>query len=198
MACRSLDDAAAADMVGAIGDAQESIGLLDRADWRRDWLGALHLIAYHDDLPGLVRGWCCRLLVEADALDHAALQRLARLTLSAAVAPAQAASWLEGVLRGGGMLLLQADGLWLALDGWLAELDSATFVALLPLLRRAFAGFQPPERRRMGEKAERLGRHVDAAAADAGDGEVDDIDRRRAERTLPVLAQILGVRLDGH
>ncbi len=114
-------------------------------------------------------------------------------------APA-AAAWIEGVTRGSGLLLLQQDGLWVALDGWLSDLAPDTFVELLPLLRRAFAGFQPPERRAMGEEIKRLRRDGDGATAGIGPDSLDGmggIDRARADRVLPVLAHVLGVERGG-
>jgi hypothetical protein len=113
-------------------------------------------------------------------------------------APA-AAAWIAGVTRGSGLLLLQQDGLWSALDGWLCELAPDTFVELLPLLRRAFAQFQPPERRTMGEKVKRLRRDGYGLATGGPDDPtaMDGIDRGRADRVLPVLAHVLGVERDG-
>ena len=58
---------------------------------------------------------------------RAELQRLARLALSPVTPAAQAAAWVEGVLRGSGLLLLHQDGLWPALDRWLRDLDADTF-----------------------------------------------------------------------
>ncbi len=194
-ACGSLDDDAAEAMSGSIANVQETVGLLDIAEQRAEWQGVLRRLALREGVHGLVRGWCCRLLLEAGALDSAELQRLARLALSPAVPPAQAAAWLEGTLRGSGLLLLQQDGLWQALDGWLRDLRAETFVELLPLIRRAFSGFQPPERRSMGDKVKRLA----ASGADgqhtvpAGEDDVA-ISRERADLVLPVLARILGVK----
>jgi Family of unknown function (DUF5682) len=115
--------------------------------------------------------------------------RRARLALSPAVPARDAAAWIEGLLRGSGLLLLHHDALWEALDAWLVDLSSETFSETLPLLRRAFSEFQAPERRKMGEKVKHLGRAPAVAAqrADAG------VDPERAARVLPVLAQILGV-----
>ena len=77
------------------------------------------------------------------------------------------------------------------LDGWLAGLPADAFTDVLPLLRRTFGAFAPPERRAIGEKAAR------ATAADAarrGRG------RRRRSRRGPggarrpeAAALILGV-----
>ena len=147
-----------------------------------------------------MRGRCCRLLLEQRALDDAELQQLARLALSPVTPAPQAAAWIEGVLRGSGLLLLHQDGLWLALDNWLSELAPDDFTALLPLLRRAFSGFQAPERRKMGEKVKRLRSIYPARTpgrlAPAADH--SDINQERADLVLPVLAKILGVKLDGN
>ncbi len=76
-----------------------------------------------------------------------------------------------------------------ALDEWVEALHADAFPELLPLLRRAFSKFHPPERKKMGEKVKHLRR---AAGARPAAAELE-IDRERAGRVLPVLAQILGV-----
>src|SRR5258707_3488130 len=149
--CASLYYAAAASMIESVDRAQESVSLLDREDMRGDWQTVLRRLIDNNGVHGPVRWRCCRLLLEQRVLDEAELRRLAGLTLSPVVPAAQAAAWVEGVLRGSGLLLLHQDGLWSALDAWLADLSADLFVALLPMLRRAFSGFQPPERQRMGE-----------------------------------------------
>lgn len=190
-ACGSLDEDAAASMVSAIDATQESIGLLDRADQRQEWQGVLRLLTGRESIHGLVRGRACRLLLELRAIDEEELGRLARLALSPATPSAQAAAWMEGVLRGSGMLLLYQDAIWLALNRWLCDLDADGFVAVLPLLRRAFSGFQAPERRSMGEKARTLGYgDTPRAAGTVPDG--PQLDRERAALVLPVLGRILG------
>lgn len=197
LACASLDDAAAEELVSSLERVQESIQILDRADHRTEWNAALRGIVERETVHGLIRGWCCRRLLEDGAFDSAEVQRLARLALAPVTPASAAAAWIAGVTRGSGLLLLQQDGLWYALDGWLSSLTSERFTELLPLLRRAFARFHEPERRVLGEKVKRLhgggeglvgsqeGQHA------AGDG----IDPRRADRVLPVLAQVLGVPL---
>ncbi|HET8629728.1 MAG TPA: DUF5682 family protein, partial [Thermomicrobiales bacterium] len=194
-ACASLDDGAAAAMVESIGRVQESLATLDDATMRDEWHGTLRKVVGREAVHGLVRGRCCRLLLDGGALDGAELHRLARLALSPATPAAQAAAWIAGVTHGSGLLLLQQDTLWGALDDWLRDLAPDTFVEMLPLLRRAFAAFQQPERRAMGEKVKHLRRDArgEPVMAAAGDADLADIDRARADRVLPVLAQILGV-----
>jgi hypothetical protein len=192
MACASLDDDAAEEMVESIERAQQAIDTLQRDDLRQTWQGALRAVMERDGVHGLVRGRCCRLLLERGVVDAEELRRLAGLTLSPAVPAPEAAAWVAGVLRGGAQTMMLQDGLWLALDGWLAALDGETFVALLPLLRRAFADFEAPARRTMGEKVKNLHHAAAAVVPDS----TNDVAEERARRVLPVLAQVLGVRYD--
>jgi hypothetical protein len=176
---------------------QTSLGVLDRADLLEEWhavLGRLAAAPVH----GLLRGWCNRVLFEAGVLGHEELYTAARLALSPVVPPAEAAAWVQGLLRGSGQVLLHQDGVWRVLDEWLGGLDNETFVELLPLLRRAFADFEAAERRAMGEKVKHLRSAGAPTAAAAGRLAEEEVDRGRADRVLPVLAHILGVPVDGH
>jgi hypothetical protein len=102
------------------------------------------------------------------------------------------AAWLEGLLRGPGLLLLHQDGVFRALDRWLTSHSGEVFQGLLPLLRRAFADFQPGERRQMADKLADLGRTGPAAPAAA----TPTWDAERGARVLPVFAALLGVKHD--
>jgi hypothetical protein len=208
-ACASLDDDAASEMVASVDHVQEGLDLLDHADQRAAWQVLLRRLATRESIHGLVRGRCCRLLLEQRALDDGELQRLARLALSPVTPARQAAAWVEGLLHGSGLLLVHQDGLWVALDTWLADLTPDTFIALLPLLRRAFSAFQPSERRAMGEKLKRIRQAVPMGASAAlksrrGDDVVSDdtlaavaaLDRGRSDGMVPILAHILGVSYD--
>ena len=103
-----------------------------------------------------------------------------------AVPPAAAAGWIEGLLRGSGLALLHQDGLWRALDEWLLDLSGETFVEMLPLLRRAFSGFAPAERRQMGEKVRRL---RSPAASTRRSGSHRRLHRPGASRARPARAR---------
>jgi hypothetical protein len=133
------------------------------------------------------------MLLEQGALADEKLWRLARLALATAVPAAAAAAWVAGIVQGSGMLLVHQRQLWVALDAWLRELPSDAFVAVLPLLRRAFANFPAPERRAMGEQVKRLGAVGAGEQVSRTGGDERPLDRERAERVLPVLALILGV-----
>jgi hypothetical protein len=198
-ACSSLDDDAAQKMVSSIDKVQECVGLLNRDEQRGEWQETLRQLMEKEGIHGLLRGRCCRLLLEQRVLDEEELQRLTRLALSTAVPAPQAAAWVEGVLRGSGMLVLHQDGLWRALDHWMSDLTAETFEALLPILRRAFSSFQAPERRAMGEKVKRLSTSSTHAMDQPGSThEQEALHQERAMSVLPVLAQIMGVNLHGN
>jgi len=193
-ACGALDDDAAASMAESIRGVQRALDLLERAEDLVAWHAALTALESRGGVHGLVRGTCCRLLLEKKAIEPADLERRAGLALSPGAQVADAAAWLEGLLRGSGAVLLHLDGVWRSLDAWLAALSEDTFVQALPLVRRAFSNFEPAERRRMGDVVLRLGAAPASRASELAAGEA--IDERRADLVLPVLARILGVDID--
>lgn len=195
-ACASLDDDAAQQMVESIDHVQESLNILNRPEQQEAWQVVLRQLIERDSIHGLVRGRSCRLLLEQKVMDEEELQRLARLALSPVTPAPQAAAWVEGVLRGSGLQLLHQDGLWLALDNWLSDLAEDVFVALLPLLRRAFSGFHAPERQKMGEKVKHLRSKSQAGIHNTAEQSI--LCQERADLVLPILAHILGVKSDGN
>jgi hypothetical protein len=130
-----------------------------------------------------VRGFCARVLVDADVWSADTLTAHARLALSRTLPPERVTAWLEGLLRGSGLAMLQQAGLWAALDEWLMALDPADLAASIVLVRRAFATFTPPERREMGRLVASRGRPVPPAPA--------GLDPTRVALVLPVLTTIL-------
>jgi hypothetical protein len=166
-----------------------AIALLQRDEHTTAWQDAIRRIADSEQVHGTVGGRCARLLFDVGAIDSAdAARRLSR-TLSMAEEPTRAAAWVEGFLAGSGQLLLHDDALWRLIDAWLLALREETFVALLPLLRRAFSSFTAPERRQLGERARHPGSAGRVAAHDAG--EFSDV---RAEAALRTVLDLLGVK----
>ena len=194
-ACASLDDDAAAALVQSIERAAESVSLLDNADQRAEWIATLRGLIDLEHAHGLVRGRCCRLLLDMRALSGEELAQRARLALSPVNPAEQAAAWVEGALMGGAVTLIHQDALWRALDTWLCELAAEDFIATLPLIRRSFARFDSAERRAMGEKVRALARSPQGAAHGAAtDAMAANIDQERAALTLPTLARLLAGR----
>ena len=189
VACSSLDDDAASAMRGRIEAVHGAIALMQREEHTAAWQDAVRRLADSEHVHGAVGGRCARLLFDGGAIDSAdAARRLSR-TLSIAEEPTRAAAWIEGFLAGSGQLLLHDDSLWRLIDDWLVSLREETFVALLPLLRRAFSAFSAPERRQLGARARRPGSAGRITVHDDA-----DFDGARAEAALRTVLSLLGVK----
>ncbi|BCL80037.1 hypothetical protein ccbrp13_25020 [Ktedonobacteria bacterium brp13] len=188
-ACCALNADSARSMLRSINNVQDCVQLLDQAEQRQQWLTCLHSLSEQDNMHGLIRGRACYMLLEQQALAEEELQRLAAFSLSPSGDTEQAAAWIEGFLSGNALLLLHQDQLWRLLDRWLNSLSPAAFIAQLPILRRTFALFQPPERNKMGEKV----KHLYRPEQGPGSSNPTLLDEQRAALVLPVLAQIMGV-----
>jgi pheromone shutdown protein TraB len=109
--------------------------------------------------------------------------------LSTGNEPSFSAGWIEGFLKGSGMILLYDDLLWNLLYKWVSELKEDIFTELLPILRRTFSKYAVGERRQLGEKA-RKG-VASTAASEVGYGE--DFDYELADSVLPLALKLLGL-----
>jgi hypothetical protein len=184
-ACTSLDDDAAAEMYGLIQDVNHALQLVQNESHLEAWCGALGSVSEQENAHGLVVGRATRLLQDGGSLSTAETARRMSRALSRAVPANAAAAWIEGFLRGSGLILIHDEGLWAVLDEWVTQLREEHFVEVVPLLRRTFATFPPPERRQMGERVRRGSQGVAAAGVVAG------FDSERAARVLPILRLIM-------
>lgn len=183
-----LDDTAAAATRGRVDATHAALALLPHAiELRERWVTTLASVVDRDDLPGLLAGRITRLMLDEGRLDTAAVGLRMGRALTVGVPPARGAAWVEGFLSGGGLLLAHDRDLLALVDNWLAAIPADTFTEVLPLLRRTFATFAPPERRLIGDRA----RHV-GAAPQRGPTDLDEVDPERAALVLPTLALIFG------
>lgn len=188
-ACAALSDDAAAEMFGHVLGLHGALQTLQDAGQTALWHETLGKLAGQVTGHGLVVGRAVRLLMEAGVYDLAEVARRLGLALSDPE-PEKASAWLEGFLKGSGLILIHDDTLFGLLNDWLAGLSPEAFVRVLPLLRRTFSTFEAPERRSIGEKA----RNTEAGAgapASRGDAALDD---ERGARVLPLVARLLGVQ----
>jgi hypothetical protein len=188
-ACYSLDDDASASMFGHITAVNEAIALLQQENQIQLWQQTLLQLSDKQHIHGLISGCACRILFDAKALSADEMAARFSLALSVANEPSYSAAWLEGFLKGSGMILLLDDVLWNILNGWITHLEGEIFANLLPLLRRTFANFSPAERRKMGEKA----KGNTATSSTTSFKQAADFDTFRAEQALPVVCQLLGI-----
>jgi hypothetical protein len=156
-ACFGLDDDSAQQLFVRIRQVNDAVRTLEQPSISDMWFQALHQVVQKDGAAPILRGCTTRLLYDARQLEHEAVAREYSLALSTANEAGFSAGWLEGFLKGSGMILLYDDTLWRLLYTWVAELDAGAFVQLLPILRRTFAQFDPAERRQLGQKARKGG-----------------------------------------
>lgn len=192
VACASLDDEAAETMLDAIARTHSAISLLRQPEHSQSWSAVLLQLCEQRQLHSLIGGYSCRLLLdEGSLLPEAAARRLG-LALSLAAEPAHAAAWVEGFLRGSGLLLLHDATIWQVLDEWVCELSEEAFTVLLPLLRRTFSRFPASERQQMGAGV-RLGSGLSRRAVASRLSR--RFDTERADASLQVAAKLLGLSM---
>ncbi|HWG03063.1 MAG TPA: DUF5682 family protein [Trebonia sp.] len=209
--CAGLPGAAgglADDAAGRLRDALDGVHAAlalraqsaDGAASRARWLAALAGLADRRDVHGLIAGRVTRMLADAGSLPWSAAAVRFRAALSAGVAPAAKAAWAEGFLAGGGLLLIHDRELLCVLDEWVISLGDEEFTGVLPLLRRTFGEFTPPERAGVGRAVRALaagaggaGAGVAGRAGAGGPGSGGGaVDLERAAGAVRAVAAILG------
>lgn len=194
-AVAGLADEAAAELAGLIGGHDAALRLLENEELTREWRETTRRIMDHGSAHPHLRGLCARLQRDADALDaEATATRLAH-ALSAGQTPAAAAAWLDGFLGGGGAVLVHDTALLGLLHAWLTALPAEQFQAVLPLVRRTFARFSPPERGQIGQAVAQLGAAAvaGAVAPAAGTADIWQIEAARARPAVELAARLLGL-----
>ncbi|MGV3588805.1 MAG: DUF5682 family protein [Adhaeribacter sp.] len=190
-ACYGLDEDASSEMFEVISEVQSALSLFQEPTILEPWRQTLRTLLVTPNIHGLIVGRACRLLADSKEINEQELGVKFSLALSSAQEPGYSAAWLEGFLRGSGMILLLDEVLWNILNNWVSALDEETFVQILPLLRRNFASFTPAERRKIGEKAKSNG----SLTKTATQINTADFNYERAEKALPIIAQLLGLEV---
>ena len=185
IACRSLDDDAAAVMVERLAATQAALGLVDHPARRSEWPAVMAIVCERADVHGLVQGRACRLLHDGGVWPRAKVGARLSRALAGGTPPAAGAAFVEGFLAGSGTVLVHDRELLEVVDGWVSTLAADAFVATAPLLRRTFGGFDPAERRQLGRL---LGHHE----LDRSSGFGTDVDPARAAAALLTVRQMLG------
>ncbi|MEU8267288.1 DUF5682 family protein [Sphaerisporangium sp. NPDC049002] len=180
-AVTGLDDDSAREMLGHVDAVHASVGLLESG--REGWLESLRGVAERRDLHGLIGGRLTRILLDAGTIPAEEVARRMSRSMSAGNPPAQAAAWVEGFLSGSGLLLVHDAGLLGLIDTWLTGLTGEAFVDVLPLLRRTFGAFAPPERRAIGGRV---------SSGEAGRTTAPEADPDRAAPAVRTVLTILG------
>lgn len=185
-ASRNVDADTASALLKQIKEFDRAVALLEDPALTEDWPQALSQIADDREATPLIAGVSVRILYDRGTYDIAAAERALGRALSPSVAAADAGAWLDGFLSGGGHVLLHDQALRDVVDRWLTQVADAEFMTLLPMLRRAFAGFDSMERRRLLD-AVRQPTSVKSEQAQSDD------DAPGFAKSLPLLKLILGL-----
>lgn len=187
-ACTAVNDDAAEHLLALFNTLNDALNTLQQADMSNQWHQTLAIISQNKCTSPSIGGYATRLLADHKLLTDDDLAKAFSYAMSLATLPAIAASWLEGFLKGSGTLLLLDDDLWSLVDNWVASIREEDFVDTLPLLRRTFANFSSPERRKIGEKV----KHGKAVGGIAQQIKEPDFDGERAQRGISVVMQLFG------
>lgn len=188
-ACTAVSDDAAQKLLGLFFKLNDAVNILQQPDITRQWQQTLQAIAGAGNTTPMIAGYTTRLLADYKLLEGDALVRVFHFAMSSATEPDKAAAWLEGFLKGSGTILLIDNDLWGLVNNWVGALDEETFTQVLPLLRRTFAGFSSPERKKLGEKVKGGGGSITVKrVAESG------IHEERAKQGIPVILQLLGIK----
>ena len=181
-----LDDDAARARLVAMRAYDEALGLFGDADLIADWQRQLGRMVNDDQVSPAIAGLSLRRLHDARVWpDQDVAAAFSRHVVGEA--PVRAGAFVENFLGGAGEVLIQDQALLGMVDDWLCDLDEETFVDSLPLLRRAFGGFDGVGRTRLMQRVLRGRQEAGVVGAEEGE------DNPAFDRALPLLRQILGI-----
>ena len=210
-ACYGLDEDTTQKMFELIRKVNEAVRMLDFGIWTFDkgvseiqspesnvqspksemWFKTLSGISKTNGIHAIIKGCTTRLLFDAQIFSEEQTSTSFGFALSKGNEPKEAAGWLEGFLKGSGMILLYDNVLWHILNSWLEQLEQEAFVELLPILRRTFSKFEPSDRKKLGEKAKRGNSEI-TNTLNPEPHKINSFDNELAEMPLPLLAVLLG------
>lgn len=148
-ACIHIQEEVALDVLKKILSVNRAMGILQVPEYDILWSKTIEDISTSEQSAPLLAGICCRLCFDKKITDGSQTGSIMRYQLSKAQAPATAAQWLDGMLHGNGLLLLHYPEFWHILNDWVRQLPNDFFREILPVLRRTFSRFTPPERSKM-------------------------------------------------
>ncbi len=197
--CASMDDAAAIEMIGRLTAVNSSIMMLRQTNHLDKWHNSLKTLTDQPKLHGLLAGKSCRLLLDGRAFsaEEVAMRMERALSLHAMVDMGieqltQMVAWIEGFLKGNGLVILHDPTLWQLLDTWVTQMNNGRFQSILPLLRRTFSSFSEATRNQINQRTRR---GKVKTGDDRGEGvETVLFDEVQANAVLPLAAKLLGIK----
>jgi hypothetical protein len=194
MTCASMNNEAAGEMLERVNAMQNVITTLQNKEHRENWQQVLKTLADMPNVHGLLAGRSCRVLLESKVFtSQDTMQRLERAMFLSPIASRtieellQTAFWLEGFLKGSGLLLIHDEVLWQLIDTWTQSVNAEQFVEVLPLLRRTFSSFNENIRQQLSER-------VKTGEIKQAEVMLLEFNHEQAEKVLPLVKQLLGIQ----
>jgi hypothetical protein len=186
-AASGINDDAAELLAKAIASYAAALGILENTGLADDFHAALAKLIESATAHPKLRGQAVRLLRDGARLDDPTVARHLGFALSPGMTALAAAAWLEGFLQGGGALLVHDRTLLGLVDDWLASLHPENFQTILPLIRRTFGTFTPPERARIAASIAQKGKPTAIAIT-------TDLDLTRAMPAVRAVAELFALQ----
>lgn len=193
MTCTAMNNEAATEMLERVNAMQNVITTLQNKEHRENWQQVLKTLTDIPNVHGLLAGRSCRLLLESKVFTSKdTMQRLERAMFLSPISGRtieellQTAFWLEGFLKGSGLLLIHDEVLWRLIDSWVESVNGEQFVEVLPLLRRTFSSFNENIRQQLSERV----KHGEIKPSEVASLEFN---HQQAEKVLPLVKQLLGI-----
>ncbi|MCP4438177.1 MAG: hypothetical protein GY810_04465 [Aureispira sp.] len=184
-ACTSLDDDSSRAMFQQVLIFNRTLTLLHQDVHLETWYRTLQYLSDIDSVSSLIRGIAVRILLDGQIFEVTEVANSMSFALSKGADIQRSAGWIEGFLHGSGLLLIHNPVLWNIVDQWVSSLGSEDFQRLLPVLRRTFSSFPPPEREKMLQLAQN-GTVTTALAS------TSYLNQERVKKVVPMLNLLLG------
>ena len=143
---QQIADDVAHQYFAAAKDVQKSIHLTEQKKYLNMWLESLESIAHTELSHPLLKGLAMKAIITQKVWSESQVIIKTKYELSHIHDPFYPAYFLEGILDGGGWLLIHRPALHSIIDGWFMQLTEEQFRQYLPILRRAFSTFTPSEK----------------------------------------------------
>jgi hypothetical protein len=186
MGSQNIEEEIARTLVGAMRAYDASLAMFEDGMLIDGWRARLANVAENYGCSPAVAGIALRILHDGQVWSE---DRVASVFSGRVVGEEvrKAAAFIESFLSGSAEVLIQDQSLLFVMDEWMSGLDEEMFVEILPLLRRAFSGFDMTGRSRILER-------VAAGRRDGVAGEAVEFASDPAfDRALGLLQTILGI-----
>ncbi|HEX8461081.1 MAG TPA: DUF5682 family protein, partial [Segetibacter sp.] len=187
-AVTAIDEAAAQQLLDLMFQLNDAVNVLTQPDITIEWQQALKTVSSNQNSSAVIAGYAVRLLFDYKILEGDELVNTFSFRMSRTNLPEISAAWLEGFLKGSGTILLIDNDLWNVINNWVNGLDDEVFIQVLPLLRRTFSNFSPPERRKLGEKVKSGNSTARPVVKET------NFNSERAKKGIPIVLQLLGLQ----